>query len=241
MERHRIRVYRELRVAVEARSRRVFAPTSSSTGTSGGNRGASLPRTARPCHMRGGPQARRPGAGRGREGRRPDPGSEGSPHAGNDRGRTLRAVPGGRSYGSKKASTLDTDRGRIKRHIAPRPGKRLVKDLIHADLERFQRDVTNGKTAADEKTGFRGSAIVPGGKRAAARTMGLPDPDGDVLPAGAALPALRHVAHPVDQAALAPGCTESIKVNFHRPRALVTADCQVVSTVQQVADRIEAG
>lgn len=75
--------------------------------------------------------------------------------------------------GGKKASTLDTDRGRIQRHIKPLLGKKLVKDLVRADLERFQRDVTTGKTATDEKTGFRGRAIVTGGKGTATRTMGL--------------------------------------------------------------------
>jgi integrase len=73
----------------------------------------------------------------------------------------------------KKASTLYVDRGRIARHIKPRLGRKLVKDVTTADIERFQKDVIEGKTAADVKTGLRGRAIVEGGPGTAARTVGL--------------------------------------------------------------------
>jgi integrase len=73
----------------------------------------------------------------------------------------------------KKASTLYTDRGRIHRHILPLLGNRKVRDLTTPDVVKFMRDVTTGKTAADIKTGFRGRAIVRGGKGAGARTVGL--------------------------------------------------------------------
>lgn len=73
----------------------------------------------------------------------------------------------------KKASTLATDCGRIKRHIVPLLGRRKVKDLTTPDINRFMRDVAAGKTAADVKTGFRGRAIVEGGAGTAARTVGL--------------------------------------------------------------------
>jgi integrase len=79
----------------------------------------------------------------------------------------------GKSGRAKKSSTLATDRGRIERHIVPLLGSRLVKDLTQADINRFMRDVTAGKTAANVKTGFRGRAIVKGGAGTAARTVGL--------------------------------------------------------------------
>jgi integrase len=40
-------------------------------------------------------------------------------------------------------------------------------------VARFQSDVASGRTAADEKTGFRGRAIVKGGKGTAARSLAV--------------------------------------------------------------------
>lgn len=73
----------------------------------------------------------------------------------------------------KKASTLVSDRGRIERHIKPLLGKKLVRDVTNVDVERFLRDVANGRTAADVKTKKRGRAIVTGGKGTATRTVRL--------------------------------------------------------------------
>lgn len=75
--------------------------------------------------------------------------------------------------GTKKDSTIATDRGRIERHIKPLLGKKKVRDVSRADVKRFLQDVANGKTAVDEKTGRRGRAIVKGGKGTATRTVGL--------------------------------------------------------------------
>jgi integrase len=79
----------------------------------------------------------------------------------------------GKKNRPKKGSTLATDRGRIERHIIPLLGRKRVRDITHADVNRFMRDVIAGKTAADIKTGFRGRAIVEGGAGTAARTVGL--------------------------------------------------------------------
>ena len=73
----------------------------------------------------------------------------------------------------KKVSTLYVDRGRIARHILPLLGQRLVRDVAHSDVVRFMRAVAAGKTAADVRTGFRGRAIVEGGRGTATRTVGL--------------------------------------------------------------------
>lgn len=74
---------------------------------------------------------------------------------------------------TKKASTLVADRGRIRRHIIPLLGKRKAAEITPADVRQFLADVAKGKTAADERTGPRGRAIVTGGKGAASRTVGL--------------------------------------------------------------------
>jgi integrase len=73
----------------------------------------------------------------------------------------------------KKTSTIDTDRGRIARHIKPLLGKRLVKDVTTKDVKQFMHDVAVGKTAVDVKTGPRGRAVVAGGRGTATRTVGL--------------------------------------------------------------------
>lgn len=80
----------------------------------------------------------------------------------------------GRSGKPKKASTLDTDAGRIERHIKPLLGKKLVVDLKRSDIAKFIRDVTAGKTALQAKSSkLRGLTIVAGGAGTATRTTGL--------------------------------------------------------------------
>ena len=73
----------------------------------------------------------------------------------------------------KKASTLRTDRGRIDRHIKPLLGRKAARDVTRSDVERFLREVADGKTAADVKTAKHGRAIVKGGKGTATRTVRL--------------------------------------------------------------------
>lgn len=75
--------------------------------------------------------------------------------------------------GTKKATTLETDKGRIERHIKPLLGRKPAAEITSGDVERFMRDVAAGKTAADVKTRARGRAIVEGGKGTASRTVGL--------------------------------------------------------------------
>lgn len=75
--------------------------------------------------------------------------------------------------GLKKASTLATDRGRIKRHIKPLLGTKRAASITKNDVVKFQNDIADGKTARDERTGPRGRSIVRGGKGTAARTVGL--------------------------------------------------------------------
>jgi integrase len=74
---------------------------------------------------------------------------------------------------TKKASTLDGDRGRIERHVKPLLGALKVGAVTSADVERFRDAVSEGATAARIKTGKHGLARVTGGRGTATRAMGM--------------------------------------------------------------------
>jgi integrase len=83
-------------------------------------------------------------------------------------------ILGRRKNMPKKASTIETDHGRIERHIKPLLGAKLVIDLTRADVTKFLRDVTAGKTAVKNRTGKNGARVeVTGGIGTAARTTGF--------------------------------------------------------------------
>lgn len=69
-----------------------------------------------------------------------------------------------------KASSLDMDESRIKTHIIPLLGKRVVAQLSIADVEQMQSDVKNGKTAKARSGGRGGRAT--GGAGVASRCLG---------------------------------------------------------------------
>lgn len=73
----------------------------------------------------------------------------------------------------KKESTWVADRRNIELHIRPLLGCRKLCNLAKIDVQRFQADVTAGKTAKNERTGFRGRSIVRGGSGIAARTTAV--------------------------------------------------------------------
>lgn len=77
-----------------------------------------------------------------------------------------------RRGGTKKASTLYTDRGRIERHVKPVLGKMRVPAITRDDIEAFMHKVAEGGTAARHPT-KRGLSTVRGGKGTASRTVGL--------------------------------------------------------------------
>lgn len=70
---------------------------------------------------------------------------------------------------AKKAATWATDGSNLRRHVVPVLGVKRLASLTPADIQKFQRDVTDGKTHADEKTKKRGRAIVKGGPAVATR------------------------------------------------------------------------
>src|SRR3546814_10130278 len=80
----------------------------------------------------------------------------------------------GKGGRTKKKSTVDSDLGRIERHVIPLLGSLRVNDLTKAILTKVMRDIMAGKTRAFIKTSkLRGRANVRGGPGTAARTLGL--------------------------------------------------------------------
>lgn len=74
----------------------------------------------------------------------------------------------------KKATTVATDVGRIRRHIIPLLGTRRIKDITKPDMNNLMKDIIAGKTRVVMKTEkLRGKAIARGGRGTAIRTMGL--------------------------------------------------------------------
>jgi integrase len=88
-------------------------------------------------------------------------------------------VPMGRSGKPKKPGPLAIDRARIEHHILPLLGKRLVKDLSSADIQKVVNAITVGKTAVDIKRTDSNGVLphgrirVRGGAGTAARTVAL--------------------------------------------------------------------
>lgn len=86
----------------------------------------------------------------------------------------LTEADAGRLLGRKRkpvaSTTLALDRSRIAQHVKPLIGDRPVQKLSIAELERFQADVKQGRTAKDRKG--RGG-ITSGGAGVAGRTIGM--------------------------------------------------------------------
>lgn len=76
---------------------------------------------------------------------------------------------GPQSRPAKKASSWATDASNLRRHAVPLLGRQQLAALTSDDIQKFQRDVTDGKTRMEEKTRKRGRAIVKGGPAAATR------------------------------------------------------------------------
>ncbi len=75
--------------------------------------------------------------------------------------------------GRIKASTLRMDRSRIDRHVRPLLGRRTVRELTPADIEKFMASVVAGKTA--QKPGQKRplGGLATGGAGVASRTVGM--------------------------------------------------------------------
>ncbi len=72
---------------------------------------------------------------------------------------------------AKRASTWLHDRSNLDRHIKPLLGRKIANLVTKAEAAKAIRDIVEGKTAKDEKSGKkRGRAIITGGEGAARRT-----------------------------------------------------------------------
>lgn len=72
----------------------------------------------------------------------------------------------------KRASTWQNDGSNLKRHIRPLLGRMVANSVSKAEAAKAIRDITVGKTAADEKSEKkRGRAIVTGGAGVARRSL----------------------------------------------------------------------
>jgi len=79
-----------------------------------------------------------------------------------------------RRGGTKKASTILTDRSRIAAHIKPILGGMKVPAVTREDVETFMHAVAEGTTKSRKATGKKGGlSNVRGGKGASSRTVGL--------------------------------------------------------------------
>lgn len=74
---------------------------------------------------------------------------------------------------TKKVSSWAIDASNLRRHVIPLIGRRSLATITLGDVQRLQRDVTEGKTKADLKTKKRGRARIDGGPGTAARTTGV--------------------------------------------------------------------
>ncbi len=79
-----------------------------------------------------------------------------------------------RRGGTKKASTVLTDRSRITAHIKPILGAMKVPAVTREDVEAFMHQVAEGTTKTRKPTGKKGGlSNIRGGKGASSRTVGL--------------------------------------------------------------------
>lgn len=70
-----------------------------------------------------------------------------------------------------KDSTRATYASAIERHVKPVLGRRKVRSITPADVERLRNEIATGRTAADVRTGYRGRARVTGGRGIAERVV----------------------------------------------------------------------
>ncbi len=75
------------------------------------------------------------------------------------------------AFAEKARSTRETDKGRIGNHLRPLLGQKIAAKLTTEEVKKARRDIVSGKTARDEKTGWRARSIVKGGEGAARQSM----------------------------------------------------------------------
>ena len=77
------------------------------------------------------------------------------------------------AFAAKAPSTRATDEGRVRRHLRPLLGRKHIEKLTGEEISKALAAIRDGKTAVDEKVGFRARARVTGGEGTARRTIRL--------------------------------------------------------------------
>ncbi len=75
------------------------------------------------------------------------------------------------AFTEKAQSTRETDQGRIENHLRPLLGKKFARKLTTEQVKKARREIASGKTARNEKIGWRARSIVRGGEGAARQSM----------------------------------------------------------------------
>jgi hypothetical protein len=141
---------------------------------------------------------------------------------------------------TKKASTIATDRGRIGRHIKPLLGRTRIVDISRADIERFLRDVADGRTKADVRTRPRGRAIVDGGRGTATRTVAARRLEPSVVGRSLWVPQLQSRYGQVGSPALLLGCLPGLDLtHLARNRSFPMAENWAADVKKLVADKMK--
>lgn len=76
-------------------------------------------------------------------------------------------------FAEKTRATQVSDRGRIENHLIPTLGRIIADQLRPEQVRRAFAEIRDGKTAKDNKTGFRGRSIVRGGEGTARMAIRL--------------------------------------------------------------------
>lgn len=77
------------------------------------------------------------------------------------------------AFKEKSRTTQSTDKGRIENHLRPLLGKKFARKLSIEEVKKARREIIAGKTARDEKTGWRARSTVTGGEGTARQSIRL--------------------------------------------------------------------
>lgn len=77
------------------------------------------------------------------------------------------------AFKEKARSTRETDRGRIENHLKPLLGRKFARQLTVEQVKAARRQIVNGKTAKNEKSGWRARSTVTGGEGVARQAIRL--------------------------------------------------------------------
>lgn len=131
---------------------------------------------------------------------------------------------GSAKFAGKAPSTQVIDRGRIKRHLRPLLGSIYADHLTADRVRRTFADIRDGKTAAVEKTGPRGKAVVTGGETAARDCIVL-------------LRAILNWA--IGEGLAKSNAAQGVKVGFHRRRETYIETADQYAALFATLDRME--